>query len=82
MLEFTLDYIRDGIAPYSFHPEGDGSFTGHVRVDIESYEPVEIVRSGHPYEFDNYSYAGKLLARTREFAKTGDFKKSGIIAWC
>ena len=82
MLEFVLDYIKDGVASYSFHPEGDGSFTGHVRMNIESREPVEIVRSGHPHEFDNYSYAGKLLTRMREFAKSGDFKKSGIVAWC
>ena len=82
MLRYEFEYLEGGIVSYRYHPEDKREYTGHVKVNAESGEIIEIILSGHPYEHDNYAYAGKLCARIKEFIASGEFKESGIVAWC
>ena len=80
MLRYEFEYLEDDVVSYRYHPEGKREYTGHVKVNVETGEVIEITLSGHPYEHDNYAYAGKLCARIREFVDSGEFRESGIVA--
>ena len=82
MLTYLLDYIRDGIVSYSYHPEGKEDHTGHVLMDEKTGSLIEIVRSTHPYEKHVPMYANKMYGRMRDMREGGSFDESGIVAWC
>lgn len=82
MLRYEFEYLENGIVSYRYHPEGKREHTGRVKVNVNTGEIVEIILSGHPYEHDTYSYAGKLFTRIKEFIASGEFRESGIVAWC
>lgn len=82
MLTYLLDYIRNGIVSYSYHPEGKEDYTGHVLMDEKTGELVEIARSKHPYEKHAPMYGNKMYGRMRSLRESGSFEESGIVAWC
>ncbi len=82
MLTYLLDYIRNGIVSYSYHPEGKEDYTGHVLMNEDSGDLVEIVGSKHPYERHEAVYGNKMYQQMRSMRESGSFKESGIVAWC
>ena len=78
MLTFRLDYMSDGIAMYSYMPNGDESRVGHVGMVVETGERIiEEVAPGD----DCKSGAFMLLNRLSKYRKSGEFERSGMVAW-
>lgn len=81
MLEYFLDGIDDGIVTYSYVPFRDDSHRGFVRAREGDGSLVELSRSGHPNDYNNYVCCGKLLGEISKFAKSGKYEDHGYIIW-
>ena len=81
MLEFFLDETSDGAVTYSYIPYRDDSYRGIVKASESDGSLIELRRSGHPNDYNNYVCCGKLLGEIRKFAASGDFNDHGFIAW-
>ena len=79
MLRFLLDYIKDGIAMYSYMPDGDALRVGHVGMEIDTGK--RIIAELAPGD-DCRSYAFMMMKRIGKFRKEGHFEESGLVAWC
>jgi len=79
MLTFRLDYIRGGIAMYSYFPEGDESRIGHVGLNLETGQRIlDALADGDEFR----SYAFHMACRIEEMNKANDFRENGLVAWC
>lgn len=81
MLEYFLDGIDGGTVAYSYIPYRDASFRGFVKASESDGSLIELSRSGHPNDYNNYACCGKLLNEIRKFASSGNFKDHGFIVW-
>lgn len=79
MLTFVLDYIREGIAMYSYMPEGDEDRVGHVGMVIETGERLfSELAPGDEHK----GYAFHMMHRIDQFRVSGRFQNEGLVAWC
>ena len=77
MLKFTLIDAAQTNRKYRYYPEG-GAVYGIVSFE-EGTGEAEIVKLA---ENDQHGiYAAKMFSRLRKMARTGEYEKTGMIAW-
>ncbi len=79
MLRFKLKELTDKVAVYLYYPEWFTDCPGTVGLDLVSGNRIKLDPSSKD---PHYYYGAKMWKRIEEFRDAGNFKESGVVAWC